>query len=953
MNHVYRVVFNRILGVWQAVTELAKSQGKIGGAIKRHARKLAAIAAVATGAAGSNAGAQPAPDQLPQGGQVAAGNVSIQQSGAQMQVNQTTQKGIVNWQSFDVGSNASVHFNQPNAQAATLNRVNSVTASQIHGQISAVGKVFLLNSNGVMFGPSARVNVGALVAGAMKITDQDFLAGNYKFTEGKGVVTNMGELTAEEGGLIALLAPQVINEGIIRAKKGAIVLAAGEAITLTNLSSNVTVVVDKPALDALVENKHLVSAPDGRVFMSTRAAHQLARAVISNTGTIEATGAKRVGDVIRLEGNTVINAGVIDASGNTAPENTASENTTQTVADATQGSDITITATKDVTNAGTIRSNGSSDGGNGGKITITAQETIVNQGTIEAKGGVGSSVSVTDTTTAGKGGEITLTANDIVNEGEINASGQIGGQITITAEAITQALDAGMTVQSIAQASADVTDLPIEILTEMADYVPPQITIEAKHTVQLTGKLDVSSLNHDGGTLTIKADSTQLIDIELTAASSVTTGGLIEIESNTTYVDSALIDVSGMVKAGQVFMTAPQPEVPSMPTAPPEPVPIAPVNPSSLIVQYSTITATSRKGQGGDVTLTADTIDLSHTQILASGDTAGGDIKVGGDWQGKGSLPQAINVSIDQYSTLDVSAITNGNAGMIVAWSDIHNPNSSTIVNGTLLAKGGAEGGDGGMIETSGYDLKVDGITISTKANEAAGGKTGQWLLDPRNITITSSGDTVDATSGVYNAAGDDATIDVATLVTALGTTNVTVFTGTTGTQAGNITVDAAITSGSIYDLELKAANDIIINQNITRSSTGGLILRAGSGSVSGTGDLILGGGTTLSLAHGTTLANDIQLTTGGVTIGFADLEVEYLIVGGGGGGGADFAGGGGGGHVVLGADGLAGSVTNVTVGAGGAVGQTGQTSSFGSLIASGGGGGGMSFAEKMMKKMG
>jgi filamentous hemagglutinin family protein len=800
MNHVYRVVFNRILGVWQAVTELAKSQGKIGGAIKRHARKLAALAAIASGA---SAAAQPAPNQLPQGGQVAAGNITIQQSGAQMQVNQATQKGIVNWQSFDVGSNASVHFNQPNADAATLNRVNSVTASQIHGQLTAVGKVFLLNSNGVVFGPSARVNVGALVAGAMKITDENFLAGNYKFTDGKGVITNMGELTAEEGGLIALLAPQVINEGIIRAKKGTIVLAAGEAITLTNLSSNVTVVVDKPALDALIDNKHLVSAPDGRVFMSAMAAHSLASAVISNTGTIEATGAKRVGDVIRLEGNTVINAGVIDASGNTAPENT-----TQTVANAKQGSDIAITATKDLTNTGTIKSNGGSGaaggrGGDGGKITIAAQETITNKGTIEAKGGVGSSVNVTDATTASKGGEITLTANDIVNEGEINASGQIGGQVTldaqntvvnqgeinasgqiggqvtITAAEITQALDAGITVQSVAQGLDESAALPVEILLEMADYVPPQITIEASHNVQLTGKLDVSSLNHDGGTLTIKADSTQLIDIELTAASTVTTGGLIEIESNTTYVDNALIDVSGTVKAGQVLMTAPQPEVPAMPTAPPEPVPVPVPNPSSLIVQYSTITATSRRGQGGNVTLTADTIDLSHTQVLASGDTAGGTIKVGGDWQGQGSLPQAITVTIDEHSILDVSAITNGNAGMIVAWSDIHNPNSRTIVNGTLLAKGGSESGDGGMIETSGYDLKVDGITISTQATN---GTTGQWLLDPRNITITSGTNTdVDAS---YMATADSAIVDVATLQTALNSTNVTVFTGTSGTQA-------------------------------------------------------------------------------------------------------------------------------------------------------------------------
>jgi len=313
MNHVYRVVFNRVRNCWMAVCEFARAQGKMGGSVKRHARRAAAVVAVVAAAA-DPALAQPAPNALPRGGQVVAGNVNIREVGSRLEVQQTSQRGIVNWQSFDVGRNAQVHFEQPNKDAATLNRVNSVSASQIHGQVTAVGKVFLLNASGVVFGPTARVDVGALVAGAMKITDKDFLAGNYRFTDGKGVVTNQGQLTAEEGGLIALLAPQVINEGVIRARLGTVVLAAGEAITLTNSASGVTVVVEKGALDALVKNKHLVKAEDGRVFMSAMAAHSLAKAVVSNTGTVEATGAKRVGNVIRLEGNTVEVSGTLNAS---------------------------------------------------------------------------------------------------------------------------------------------------------------------------------------------------------------------------------------------------------------------------------------------------------------------------------------------------------------------------------------------------------------------------------------------------------------------------------------------------------------------------------------------------------------------------------------------------------------------------------------------------------------
>ncbi|MCD8565792.1 MAG: filamentous hemagglutinin N-terminal domain-containing protein [Burkholderiaceae bacterium] len=855
MNHVYRVVFNRVQGVWQAVTENAKSQGKIGGTVRRHARRTAtrstigaqtaAAVIAATGVSGAvetlagfnTVSAQPAANQLPQGASIAGGTITIDQSGAQMQINQSTQKGIINWQSFDVGSKASVHFNQPNADAATLNRVNSANASQIHGQISAVGKVFLLNSNGVVFGPSARVNVGALVAGAMKITDEDFLAGNYKFTEGKGVITNMGELTAEEGGLIALLAPQVINEGVIRAQKGTIVLAAGEAITLTNLASNVTVIVEKPALDALIKNKHLVSAPDGRVFMSTRAAHQLARAVISNTGTIEATGARRVGDVIRLEGNTIINEGVITASNTENKQNTTStQNTTNK-----QGSDIKITAAKDVKNTGKIESSGDQ----GGKIAIAAGETVTNEGQIEARGTqlAGGEITIDaknvqnigtiDATGKTQGGKVTIAAaQTISNEGEILAEGEVGGQIRLTANEINQAVNSTISARSVAMADENADYLQDDPALEQSlqqELQQAKITIDATHAVNLQGKLDVSSINHDGGTLTIKADVAQFMDIELNAASSLATGGDVDIESSVTMLDNALIDVSGTIKAGQVFMRAPEPEVPTMPTAPPEPVP---VNPSTLIIQHTNITASSRKGQGGKVYLTADTIDLAHTLVLATGDTAGGQIKVGGDWQGGPYLPEAQSVTLDKNTTLNTSAITQGNGGMIVVWSDITNPQGRTIALGTLISEGGQQGGDGGKIETSGYDLKVDGITISTKANEAAGGKTGEWLLDPYNITIDGSGTSV---SGNFTAS-TNSTILASSIQSALGSSNVTIFTGaryTAGT-GGTITVNAAITSGTANTLELKAAKDIIINQNITRSGTGGLTLRAGSGLIHG-----------------------------------------------------------------------------------------------------------------------
>jgi filamentous hemagglutinin family protein len=329
--------------------------------------------------------------------------------------------------------------------------------------------------------------------------------------------------------------------------------------------------------------------------------------------------------------------------------------------------------------------------------------------------------------------------------------------------------------------------------------------------------------------------------------------------------------------------------------------------------------ASSTSAQGGAITVQGEHISLaSSARLDATGSAGGGQILIGGSWQnGDPNVRQATTTTIDQGAVVDASAAGIGNGGTIVAWSDITNASSRTTVAGTLLAKGGVQGGDGGRIETSGYDLRVDGINLSTLAPL---GKTGEWLLDPYNITISSG--TASNVSG-YTATGSPAVINVSTLQSALNSSNVTVFTGSSGSsESGNITVDAVIDSSSNYTLTLQAANNITINQNITRSGTGGLTLLAGGGSVGGTGKLILGSasGTTLNLSHGTTLSNNIDLI-GNVTVSLK-FAVEYLIVGGGGGGGAAvFAGGGGGGgggQVLQGSTDASGGTYSITVGGGG-----------------------------------
>src|SRR5579863_3297946 len=123
----------------------------------------------------------PAPNQLPQSPNVTAGQVSVTTSGSSMTVNQGTTQAIVNWNSFDIGSQASVTIVQPSSSSAILNRVLSTDPTQIFGHLSANGQIVLINPQGVVFGGGSVVDVGSLIASTMNIADSDFLSGNYNF----------------------------------------------------------------------------------------------------------------------------------------------------------------------------------------------------------------------------------------------------------------------------------------------------------------------------------------------------------------------------------------------------------------------------------------------------------------------------------------------------------------------------------------------------------------------------------------------------------------------------------------------------------------------------------------------------------------------------------------------------------------------------------------------------
>ena len=261
---------------------------------------------------------------LPTNGQVAAGSATISQPNAQtLQINQTSQNVILNWDSFSISADGTVNFLQPGSSSVALNRVLGGSPSEIFGRLTANGQIFLVNPSGVLFGRGASVDVGGLAASTLAIKDSDFLAGRYVFArEGAaGSVVNQGTINAP-GGYAALIGPNVANEGLISARMGSVALAAGDRVTLDMIGDGlIRVQVDQAALGAAAINRGTLAADGGQVIMTARSADALLDTVLNNEGVIRAHSLVERNGSIYLDGGSsgvTSVSGTLDASGRDA-----------------------------------------------------------------------------------------------------------------------------------------------------------------------------------------------------------------------------------------------------------------------------------------------------------------------------------------------------------------------------------------------------------------------------------------------------------------------------------------------------------------------------------------------------------------------------------------------------------------------------------------------------------
>ena len=400
---------------------------------------------------------------LPSGPNVQVGNPTIATDGNEMTINAGQHdKTWIDWQGgFNIGTQNTVNNIGPSAAAVMLHNDVSGAISSIQGVLNGNCNVFLLNANGVLFSPTASVNVGGLVTSTLMMSHEDFLSGNYVFKSGDlqnpAAIVNAGTINAFGEGGVTMMGGAVKNLGVINVNLGNVNLISGEEVTL-NVTGNGTIQakVDKEILNNVydqdgnrvntgVENTGTITANGSNVYMETGAVKDVfdtlinqegiikagsmverdgkiilvseSEGIVQNTGTLDASaievGAdggeiKVIGDNVRLFGNAVVDAsgdaggGTIEIGGNyqgAGPD----PNSRLTVV----GKDVDINA-----DAGTT--------GDGGTVVVWSDGGTYFLGDITSKGG----------STSGDGGFVEVSGKENLNfNGYVDttaANGQIG-----------------------------------------------------------------------------------------------------------------------------------------------------------------------------------------------------------------------------------------------------------------------------------------------------------------------------------------------------------------------------------------------------------------------------------------------------------------------------------------------------------------------------------------------
>lgn len=282
---------------------------------------------------------------------------------------------------------------------------------------------------------------------------------------------------------------------------------------------------------------------------------------------------------------------------------------------------------------------------------------------------------------------------------------------------------------------------------------------------------------------------------------------------------------------------------------------------SGSVTIGGSLSVAANSAKNAAVHVLGEKVAIHQATIDASGNQGAGSVKIGGDYQGKGTIPTAKSTTL-KNSSVSANSNLQGDGGQIIIWS-----NENTEVQAKLSAKGGTQSGNGGLVETSSAKvLKTAGTTVDASASQ---GKAGTWLLDPTDLEV------VNGPAGANQVSAD-------TIASTLDTgTSVAIDTSSGVGGNGDITFTGNVNQTGSGNAGLSFTGRRMVNNGgrINLTSTGGLTFNlnavnaeaiAPTSSIQAAHDVIgnVNGTTTLNLMagryEGSTLFLDKNLTLNG-----------------------------------------------------------------------------------------
>ncbi|MDO8282036.1 MAG: hypothetical protein Q7U10_05345, partial [Thermodesulfovibrionia bacterium] len=418
---------------------------------------------------------------LPTGGTITGGQATITTGATNLDIDQSSNRAVSEWNNFSIGNGFTVNVNQcPTCAHLAMDVGGDI--SSIYGTLNAQGAFWLSNSRGIYVGQSGVFNVGNLLLSTLNISGQDFMAGNFHFAQDPNsplaYIFNKGTINAANGGYAALIAPSIINEGIIGANLGKVYGIAGEEAVLNfGGDSLIGFTVDGAVTDdiigpdgnpvsANIMNNGIIQANGGEVVLKANTAYGVIKSVVNNSGVIEARSFTNSNGKIVLDGGDsgiVENNGIITASAAEA---------------GADGGDIQISGDV-ISNAGTITAD-AGDNATAGNIDVIADSLLTLEGTsrlsargadVNSDGGdiylwsdddafalAGQVIDISGGTTSGNGGTAELSSGDYVSfDGSILGYSQGGQQGSFIIDPPSASISGNIAANTTVWAQQDIT----------------------------------------------------------------------------------------------------------------------------------------------------------------------------------------------------------------------------------------------------------------------------------------------------------------------------------------------------------------------------------------------------------------------------------------------------------------------------------------------------------------